>query len=281
MPSVEEKVEEYFKKILDANKVRHYGKTEKMNSAIASALKNADSKSGGSGCNFPDIQMMLENSNARRIPVMVEAKGMRSKLEKTDKTGAIIGVTYYDKDGKTGKNGKPSHLKGEPNYSAVKDYAVNGAVHYGNAVLDEGTYNEAIVVGINGTALDDQEKIGVYTDAYIVKLKSKEMSKELGLYLTSAMNQSIHNHQKKKYSRGYKAIWTGRVENDDILLPIQTSHDGKPIIDPDRTYHPDGYIPDWEYMEKYIKATEKEIIKEVVLYKDKVIAKAKEITEVA
>ena len=103
------------------------------------------------------------------------------------------------------------------------------------------------------------------------------MSKELGLYLTSAMNQSIHNHQKKKYSRGYKAIWTGRVENDDILLPIQTSHDGKPIIDPDRTYHPDGYIPDWEYMEKYIKATEKEIIKEVVLYKDKVIEKAKEI----
>ena len=30
-------------------------------------------------------------------------------------------------------------------------------------------------------------------------------------------------------------------------------------------------------MEKYIKATEKEIIKEVVLYKDKVIEKAKEI----
>lgn len=60
MPSVEEKVEEYFKKILDSNKVRHYGKTEKMNPAIASALKNADSKSGGSGCNFPDIQMMLK-----------------------------------------------------------------------------------------------------------------------------------------------------------------------------------------------------------------------------
>lgn len=37
MPSVEEKVEEYFKKILDANKVRHYEKTEKMNPAIAGA----------------------------------------------------------------------------------------------------------------------------------------------------------------------------------------------------------------------------------------------------
>lgn len=178
MPSVEEKVEEYFKKILDANKVRHYGKTEKMNPAIASALKNTDSKSGGSGCNFPDIQMMLENSNARRIPVMVEAKGTKNKLEKRDKSGAIIGITYYDKDGKPGKDGKPVHLKGEPNYSAVKDYAVNGAVHYGNAVLDEGTYNEAIVVGINGTALDkDGDVADAECKAYYISEKNNRIPK--------------------------------------------------------------------------------------------------------
>lgn len=160
-------------------------------------------------------------------------------------------------------------------------YGNNGIMYYGRE-KDFRSYESALTIIYNGPPTEGQvyyqEKIGVYTDAYIVKLKSKEMSKELGLYLTSAMNQSIHNHQKKKYSRGYKALWTGRVENDDILLPIQTSHDGKPIIDPDRTYHPDGYIPDWEYMEKYIKATEKEIIKEVVMYKDEVIAKAKEIT---
>lgn len=159
-------------------------------------------------------------------------------------------------------------------------YGNNGIMYYGRE-KDFRSYESVLTIIYNGPPTEGQvyyqEKIGVYTDAYIVKLKSKEMSKELGLYLTSAMNQSIHNHQKKKYSRGYKAIWTGRVENDDILLPIQISHDGKPIIDPDRTYHPDGYIPDWEYMEKYIKATEKEIIKEVVLYKDTVIAKAKEI----
>ena len=159
-------------------------------------------------------------------------------------------------------------------------YGNNGIMYYGRE-KDFRSYESVLTIIYNGPPTEGQvyyqEKIGVYTDAYIVKLKSKEMSKELGLYLTSAMNQSIHNHQKKKYSRGYKAIWTGRVENDDILLPIQISHDGKPIIDPDRTYHPDGYIPDWEYMEKYIKATEKEIIKEVVLYKDEVIAKAKEI----
>ena len=87
MASIEEKVEEQYKGMLDALDVRHYGKTEKINSAISNALKNADSKSGGSGNNFPDIQLMLENSNARRIPVMIEAKGSKNKLEKLDKSG--------------------------------------------------------------------------------------------------------------------------------------------------------------------------------------------------
>ena len=71
------------------------------------------------------------------------------------------------------------------------------------------------------------------------------------------------------------------IKNRPLCLPIQTDDSGKPVIDASKTYSPKGYIPDWEYMEKYIKATEKEIIKEVVLYKDKIIAKAKEITEVA
>lgn len=73
MASIEEKVEEHHKKILDSSGIRHYGKTEKkMNPVIAEALENADSKSGGSGNNFPDIQLMLENSTSRRVPVFIE-----------------------------------------------------------------------------------------------------------------------------------------------------------------------------------------------------------------
>lgn len=87
-------------------------------------------------------------------------------------------MTYYDKDGKPGKDGKPVHLKGEPNYSAVKDYAVNGAVHYGNAVLDEGTYNEAIVVGINGTTLDDAGDVAdAECKAYYISEKNNRIPK--------------------------------------------------------------------------------------------------------
>ena len=58
MASIEEKVEEYYKAELDNFQIRHYGKTEKINNSISNALKNADSKSGGSGNNFPDIQLI-------------------------------------------------------------------------------------------------------------------------------------------------------------------------------------------------------------------------------
>ncbi len=178
MPSVEEKVEEHFKKMLDKFGIRHYGKTEKINSAIANALRNADSKSGGTGNNFPDIQLILENSNARRIPVMIEAKGSKNKLEKLDKSGQIVGVTEWVSDGKIGKDGVPTHLKGDANYSTIQSYAVNGAVHYGEAVLNEGTYDEVIVIGINGTTLDAN---GVVLDAeckaYYISEKNSRVPK--------------------------------------------------------------------------------------------------------
>lgn len=51
MASIEEKVEEHYKKILDELGIRHYGKTESINRTITDALRSADSKSGGSGNN--------------------------------------------------------------------------------------------------------------------------------------------------------------------------------------------------------------------------------------
>ena len=66
------------------------------------------------------------------------------------------------------------------------------------------------------------------------------------------------------------------VSNTTPLLPIQTDEDNNPVIDPERKHHPDGYIPDWDFMEKYIRAIEKVVIADVVKYKDEVIAKTKE-----
>lgn len=87
--SIEEKVEEHFKTLLDNLGIWHFGKTEEINGSITKALKEADSKSGGSGVNYPDIQLLLQNKTRRDIPVMIEAKGLKGKLEKLTSDGDI------------------------------------------------------------------------------------------------------------------------------------------------------------------------------------------------
>lgn len=162
MASAEEKVEEFYKAQLDTLNIRHYGKTEEINSSISKALKDADSKSGGSGNNYPDIQLLLQNSTRRDIPVMIEAKGSKNKLEKLDANNAI----------ELKSNGKNTH-------SVVQQYAVNGALHYGLAILDEGTYSEVIIIGINGWELKDGWLSNPELKAYYVSKKNGKVPKEI------------------------------------------------------------------------------------------------------
>lgn len=75
---------------------------------------------------------------------------------------------------------------------------------------------------------------------------------------------------------GYSRHW--KIAKDCVLfLPIQTDTANNPIIDPENTYHPEGYIPDWSFMENYIRAVEKVVIKDVVDWKDEEIKKTKEL----
>lgn len=72
---------------------------------------------------------------------------------------------------------------------------------------------------------------------------------------------------------------TGMAHIMDLTfsLPIQTDTNNNPIVDTDHKYHPNGYIPDWDFMEKYIRAIEKIVIADVVKYKDAMISKTKEV----
>lgn len=180
MASIEEKVEEHYKLVLDELNIRHYGKTETINPNITKALKDSNSKSGGTGNNYPDIQLLLDNNNGRRIPVMIEAKGQKNKLEKLDKNNAIVGAVEYTSDAKPSKDGTIAHRKGDMNYNAVKTFAVNGALHYGEAILDEGTYSEVIIIGVNGSELDENGKVfDPQCKAYYVSNNNNRIPKEI------------------------------------------------------------------------------------------------------
>lgn len=130
--------------------------------SITKALKEADSKSGGSGNNFPDIQLLLQDKTRRDVPVMIEAKGTKGKLEKLTSDGSV----------ELNSNGK------NPN-RAVQQFAVNGALHYGQAILDEGTYSEVVIVGINGTTMVDGKVSDPEIKAYYVAKKNDNVPKEL------------------------------------------------------------------------------------------------------
>ena len=161
--SIEEKVEDIFKNQLNEFNIKYYTKTESINEAIDSALKNSVSKSGGSGNNYPDIKLLIESAGMRRIPVMIEAKGTFGKLIKKTTDGDIELVTY--------------NKNGDANYSSIQGYAVNGAVHYVNAILDGECYNEGIAIGINGYEKNDD--IHTELEAYYISEKNNRVPKKI------------------------------------------------------------------------------------------------------
>lgn len=177
--SIEEKVEEIFKRQLDIYKINHFTKTESINSSIDDALKNSVSKSGGKGNNYPDIKVLIESSKMRRIPVMIEAKGKDGKLVKFTKSGEIELITKWASSSKDGA--KNPHKAGDDNYTTIQQYAVNGAVHYANAILDGKGYIEVIAIGVNGY-LNADRSIHEELEAYYISEKNNRIPKKIGDY---------------------------------------------------------------------------------------------------
>ena len=122
---------------------------ENLNTEIDIALNEYYSKSGGSGGNRPDAKLLLQDKNMNYYPILIEYKGYKDKLIKLDKNGQI--------ENRTSKN--------EPIFKNINSYAVNGAVHYANALLHYTSYTDIISIGMTGykdERGDVQYSIGVY-----------------------------------------------------------------------------------------------------------------------
>ncbi len=119
------------------------------NSEIDKALENYESKQGGNGGNRPDAKLLLSDKYNRLYPVLIEYKGYKDKLVKLDSNGRIAN----------------KKANGEPDFANIKSYAVNGAVHYANAILHYTTFEDVISIGITGYKDSSgtlRHEIGVY-----------------------------------------------------------------------------------------------------------------------
>ena len=122
---------------------------ETLNTEIDQALNDYYSKNGGVGGNRPDVKLLLEDKNLNKYPVLIEYKGYKDKLIKLDKDGKVANRT----------------IKNQTDFKNINAYAVNGAVHYANALLHYTSYTDIIAIGMTGFKNDTDDieyEIGVY-----------------------------------------------------------------------------------------------------------------------
>lgn len=138
---------------------------EELNSEIDKALSDYFSKNGGTGGNRPDAKILMQDKYQNYYPVLIEYKGYRDKLVKLDGNGQI--------ENKTSKN--------EPNFTNINSYAVNGAVHYANALLHFTSYTDIIAIGMTGYK-DEAGEIKYEIGVYYVSKSNFGIGQEVGKY---------------------------------------------------------------------------------------------------
>jgi len=162
--SVEAKIAELGNSWLKNYNLDYKLENESLNREIDNALSEYFSKTGGNGGNRPDAKILIE-FNSCRYPVLIEYKGYKNKLVKLDSNGEV--------ENKTSKN--------EPHYSNIKNFAVNGAVHYANAILHYTNYTEIIAIGMTGYKNEIGELIHEIA-VYYVSTKNLGIGQEVGKY---------------------------------------------------------------------------------------------------
>jgi hypothetical protein len=138
---------------------------ESLNSEIDKALKEYESKAGGKGGNRPDTKLLLQDKNTNYFPILIEYKGQKGKLEKLNSNKQV--------ENRTAKN--------EPNYKNIKDFAVNGAIHYANALLHHTNYTNIIAIGMTGYK-NASGKIEHQIGVYIVSKNNLGAGQKIGDY---------------------------------------------------------------------------------------------------
>ncbi len=138
---------------------------ESLNTEIDQALNDYASKNGGAGGNRPDAKLLLQDKDLTQYPILIEYKGYKDKLVKLDNDGRVAN----------------KNSKNLPDYKAINSFAVNGAVHYANAILHYTSYTDIIAIGMTGYK-DDTGKLQYEICVYYVSKSNFGIGQKVGDY---------------------------------------------------------------------------------------------------
>lgn len=147
--SIEPNIADLVNGWLKSYKLDYKLEQESLNTEIDQALNDYFSKNGGKGGNRPDAKLLLLANDGKYYPILIEYKGYEDKLVKLDSEGNVAN----------------KNAKNQPDFTNINSYAVNGAVHYANAVLHYTSYTDVIAIGVTGhkdTSGKIIPQIGVY-----------------------------------------------------------------------------------------------------------------------
>lgn len=123
----------------------------------------------------------------------------------------------------------------------------NGCDGYVDVDANVKTKSNCITVGAEGIyAFYQPEDFATGNKVY--SMRNIEMNKYIGLFLCTVLNKEDY-----RYSYGRARILS-KLKQEIIKLPAKHNPDGTIFIDENQRYSEDGYVPDWQFMEDYIKS---------------------------
>ena len=108
------------------------------------------------------------------------------------------------------------------------------------------TYNNAITIDMFGNAF--YHNYDFKCDDNILVMKNEYLNSYVGNFIASILCKDKYRYS---YGRQYRQ---SDYNTHTISLPIQHNEDGTPKIDLTYKYSNEGFIPDWNFMEEYIKS---------------------------
>lgn len=101
-----------------------------------------------------------------------------------------------------------------------------------------------------GSCFVQEEPFYTGQNVAVLSEKDEAMNHSVNVFITAL----VRYESKIKYYAFGRELNTHIGRDFTIELPIQHNADGTPFIDVDKKYSDNGYVPDWKFMEDYVKS---------------------------
>lgn len=194
----------------------------------------------------PDYAYMERFIKSRHYkPLTTKNKPNLENLKLDEWMRFKLGKLFLIKKGK--RLTSNDQTEGDNIYVGAIDSNNGVANHIGQAPIHDGNTISLSYNGSVGEAFYQPEPYWATDDVNALYSVYEGFNKYIGLFIAAVIR-----HEKYRFSYGRK--WTlENMENTEICLPIKKDKNNAPIIDESKQFSSKGYIPDWQFMESYIK----------------------------